>query len=66
LFEDQAVKTIAEIAFQLNMNHGNYGARRLYGCVEKVLEDITYLSSPNKRISVTITKEYVENHLYKS
>jgi ATP-dependent HslUV protease ATP-binding subunit HslU len=63
VFEDQAVKTIAEIAFQLNMNHGNYGARRLYGCVEKVLEDVTYLSSPGTRITMTITEEYVKNHI---
>jgi hypothetical protein len=65
VFEDAAVRAIAETAFHLNMNFGNYGARRLYGCVEKVLEDITYLSSPNERITMTITEEYVKARIGK-
>lgn len=65
VIEDEAVVAIAKAAFSLNLNQGNYGARRLYACVERALEDITYLSAPNERIKITITKEYIENHLGK-
>lgn len=62
---DEAIEAIAKAAFNLNLNHGNYGARRLYACVERALEDITFLSAPEERIAITITKEYIENHLGK-
>jgi ATP-dependent HslUV protease ATP-binding subunit HslU len=66
VFEEAAVKAIADIAFNLNLNYGNYGARRLYGCVEKVLEDVTYLSAPNERITMTISEAYVKARIGKA
>jgi ATP-dependent protease HslVU (ClpYQ) ATPase subunit len=65
VIEDEAVVAIAKAAFSLNLNQGNYGARRLYACVEHALADVTFLSAPRERIKITITKEYVENHLGK-
>jgi ATP-dependent protease HslVU (ClpYQ) ATPase subunit len=65
-FDADAVAKIAETAFALNLNQGNFGARRLFQCVEKVLEDVTYLSAPpGERIQMKITKTYIENHLGK-
>src|SRR5699024_10872369 len=39
-FKEDAVKRIAEIAFQVNQDTDNIGARRLHTILEKLLEDL--------------------------
>src|SRR5699024_154309 len=42
VFTDQAVDRLAEIAFQVNQETDNIGARRLHTILEKLLEDLSY------------------------
>ena len=41
-FTNDAIKTLAELAYQLNKENENIGARRLYTILEQVLEDISF------------------------
>ena len=41
-FTDEAVSRIAEIAFEVNDNTENIGARRLHTILEKLLEEVSY------------------------
>ena len=41
-FSDSAIASIANIAWQVNENTENIGARRLYTLMEKLLEDISF------------------------
>src|SRR5699024_6199702 len=41
-FKEDAVKRIAEIAFQVNQDTDNIGARRLHTILEKLLEDLSF------------------------
>src|SRR5699024_7077018 len=42
VFTDQAVDRLAEIAFQVNQETDNIGARRLQTILEKLMEDVSY------------------------
>ena len=41
-FEKEAIRAIAEYAFEINQNTENIGARRLHAIVEKVMEEISF------------------------
>ncbi len=41
-FSDDAIHRIAEIAFEVNQNTDNIGARRLHTILEKLLEDLSF------------------------
>jgi len=41
-FTKDAIQEIASMAFKVNQETENIGARRLYTVVEKMLEDISY------------------------
>jgi ATP-dependent HslUV protease ATP-binding subunit HslU len=64
-FDDEALHKIAEIAFEVNADLENIGARRLQTVVSQLLNDILYdvpdKIGPNARIQ--ITKELVEERL---
>ncbi len=63
-FTDDALDTIAEIAFRLNERLENIGARRLQTVMEKLMEDIAFetcdLPEPK---TLVIDAEYVRNKL---
>jgi ATP-dependent HslUV protease ATP-binding subunit HslU len=44
-FDDDALKHIAKLAFELNQNVENIGARRLHTLMEKLFEDISFSAS---------------------
>ncbi len=62
-FEDEAIKRIAEIAYQTNENVENIGARRLYTVMEKLLEEISFDAGEKPKDSITITADYVNEQL---
>ncbi len=62
-FTDKAINEIAEIAFLVNEQTENIGARRLYTVLEKLLEDISFNAPDLKRKSMTIDKKYVNKKL---
>ena len=54
IFADDAVDAMAEIAWQVNRNTTNIGARRLYTIMEKVLEALSFDASDRPGETVTI------------
>jgi ATP-dependent HslUV protease ATP-binding subunit HslU len=61
-FDSESIKTLAEIAYEVNSKNENIGARRLYTVMEKLLEDILF-NAPDVDRNIVITKSYVEDKL---
>ncbi|MFI3622480.1 ATP-dependent protease ATPase subunit HslU [Vagococcus fluvialis] len=62
-FTKEAIEKIAEIAFEVNSETDNIGARRLHTILEKLLEDLLF-ESPNMQMGeITITESYVNEKL---
>ena len=62
-FTDEGIRRIAEIAWQINDNNENIGARRLHTVMEKLLEEISYSASEKAHETITIDREYVDQQL---
>ena len=60
---DDAVKRLAEVAFQVNERTENIGARRLHTVLERLLEQISFEASDLSETQVIIDAEYVDQHL---
>lgn len=62
-FDSAAIKRLAEIAFQVNEQTENIGARRLHTVMERLLEEISY-NAPDKNGEVLAVDEaYVDKYL---
>ncbi|MCK1992486.1 HslU--HslV peptidase ATPase subunit [Peribacillus muralis] len=62
-FSDDAVRKIAEVAFEVNQNTDNIGARRLHTILERLLEDLSFEAPEITMEKITITPQYVEGKL---
>ncbi|HLR53233.1 MAG TPA: HslU--HslV peptidase ATPase subunit [Pseudogracilibacillus sp.] len=62
-FTDDAVVRIAEIAYQVNQETDNIGARRLHTILEKLLEDLSFEAPDINLETVEITPAYVDEKL---
>ena len=62
-FKPDAVKRLAEIAFEVNEKTENIGARRLYTVMEKLLEEISFSAGKGGAESVLIDAAYVDSRL---
>ena len=62
-FSDDAITKIAEVAFEVNQNTDNIGARRLHTILEKLLEDLSFEAPDITMEKITITPQYVEDKL---
>ncbi|WML51991.1 HslU--HslV peptidase ATPase subunit [Neobacillus sp. PS3-12] len=62
-FSDDAIRRIAEVAFDVNQNTDNIGARRLHTILEKLLEDLSFEAPDISMEKVTITPQYVDEKL---
>ncbi len=62
-FTDDAIRRIAEIAYQTNENVENIGARRLYTVMEKLLEEISFDAGEKPKDSITVSADYVNQQL---
>ncbi|AXN40533.1 HslU--HslV peptidase ATPase subunit [Peribacillus butanolivorans] len=62
-FSDDAVRKIAEVAFEVNQNTDNIGARRLHTILERLLEDLSFEAPEITMEKITITPQYVEEKL---
>lgn len=58
-FKKDAIGEIANIAFKVNEETENIGARRLHTIMERLLEDISFNASDNSGQTVSIDKKYV-------
>ena len=62
-FKPDAIKRLAEIAFEVNEKTENIGARRLYTVMEKLLEEISFSADKGRDESVLIDAAYVDGRL---
>ncbi len=62
-FEEEAIDEISRLSFEVNENVENIGARRLHTVMEKLLEEISFTASDRGGETVTITADYVREHV---
>ena len=62
-FKEEAIDKIAELAYRVNNETEDIGARRLHTILEKLLQDISFNAPPAEEVDVTITAEMVEERL---
>lgn len=62
-FTDEAISRLAEIAFEVNDNTENIGARRLHTILEKLLEELSYEAADIGPATIKITPAYVDEKL---
>src|SRR5699024_1477819 len=63
VFTDEAVNRLAEIAYHVNQESDNIGARRLHTILEKLLEDLSFEAPDINLEQVEITTSYVDEKL---
>jgi len=62
-FTPEAIKRIAEIAWHVNENTENIGARRLHTVVERLLEVISFEAPDHDGQTINIDENYVNQYL---
>ena len=62
-FKPEAIRRLAQIAYQVNDKTENIGARRLYTVLEKLLEEISFDAGRRGPGDVTIDAAYVDARL---
>lgn len=62
-FSDDAVRRIAEVAWQVNESTENIGARRLHTVLERLLESISFEAPDHAGTKLEIDAAYVDQHL---
>ena len=63
VFDEDAISQLAKIAYDLNEQTENLGARRLHTILEKLLADIMFAASDYQGQQFRIDKQYVVEHL---
>jgi ATP-dependent HslUV protease ATP-binding subunit HslU len=63
LFQEDAISEIARIAYEVNAQTENIGARRLHTILERVLQDLFYQAPELGEKEVVIDKVYVQERL---
>ncbi|WP_227395543.1 HslU--HslV peptidase ATPase subunit [Jeotgalibacillus aurantiacus] len=62
-FTEDAIRRLAEIAYSVNQETDNIGARRLHTIMEKLLEDLSFEASDIQLGTISITPAYVDEKL---
>ncbi|EJP6624522.1 ATP-dependent protease ATPase subunit HslU [Staphylococcus pseudintermedius] len=62
-FTDEAIYRLAEMAYHVNQETDNIGARRLHTILEKMLEDLSFEAPNMPHAQVDITPQYVDDKL---
>jgi len=62
-FTADGVRRLAEVAFLVNENTENIGARRLHTVMERLLETVSFEASYKSGSSVQVDAAYVDEHL---
>ncbi|KAF9404426.1 hypothetical protein HW555_014337 [Spodoptera exigua] len=63
IFTKEAIERIANIAFDVNRDTDNIGARRLHTILERLLEDLLFEAPDMQMGEITITEAYVDEKL---
>ena len=59
-FEEDALEAIADMAYNINTNVENIGARRLYTIMEKVFEEISFSADEHKGEFIKINADNIK------
>ncbi len=62
-FDDDAIETLAEMAFRVNDTLENIGARRLHTIMEKVFEALSFDAPDRDDETFTVSADYVRDRL---
>ncbi len=62
-YTDEGLLRLAEVAYEVNEKQENIGARRLYTVMERLLETVSFDASDMAGQTITITADYVNEHL---
>jgi ATP-dependent HslUV protease ATP-binding subunit HslU len=62
-FSEAGIARIAELAFQVNEQTENIGARRLHTMMERLLEELSFTACDQAGESLNIDTQYVDLHL---
>jgi ATP-dependent HslUV protease ATP-binding subunit HslU len=62
-FQEDGVRRLAEVAYHVNENTENIGARRLHTVMERLLETVSFEASDKSGSEVVIDAAYVDDHL---
>jgi ATP-dependent HslUV protease ATP-binding subunit HslU len=62
-FSPDAIRRLAEIAFQVNERTENIGARRLYTVMERLLDDLSFDADRREGEAVRVDAAYVDTRL---
>jgi ATP-dependent HslUV protease ATP-binding subunit HslU len=62
-FRPEAIRRLAEIAWQVNEKTENIGARRLYTVMERLLEDVSFDAAKRAGETLVIDAAYVDERL---
>jgi len=62
-FSDDAVRRVAEVAWQVNERTENIGARRLHTVLERLLDKISFEAPDHAGQEIEIDASYVDEHL---
>lgn len=65
-FEDDAIRRLSELAYQVNSTNENIGARRLHTIMETLLEEVSFTADELKGQTIKITSSYVDERLKKT
>lgn len=64
-FTKESISRIAEVAWQVNENTENIGARRLHTVLERLMESLSFNASEISGQTIIIDENYVRTHLDK-
>ncbi len=62
-FTDEGTRRIAEVAYRVNEQTENIGARRLHTIMQRLLETVSYEAPDRAGHTVIVDAEYVDSHL---
>jgi ATP-dependent HslUV protease ATP-binding subunit HslU len=62
-FTSEAIEELAEIAFRVNAQNENIGARRLHTILEKTLEEVSFEAPNLDGQTIQITPQYIRRQL---
>ncbi len=62
-FTEDGIERIAHVAFEVNQNTENIGARRLHTVMERLLDTVSFSASDKSGETVSVDAAYVNDHL---
>jgi len=62
-FTDDGIRRLAELAYEVNEQNENIGARRLYTVMERLLEDVSFDATSHSGQTIVIDANYVNDKL---